>query len=78
MVLFILEDFSGLEKIERAINESPKNVSNDSSAFALDQLQVQNDLSAINRLITGSSKTAPSVPEQLQPQQVQQISEIIL
>lgn len=72
----LLIGFSGLETIERAI-EAPATVTttNSTSAFAVDEIQVQNDLSAINRIIKNSSKTSPSSPPpQQQSQQNAEVS----
>lgn len=72
----LLIGFSGLETIERAI-EAPATVTtaNSTSAFAVDEIQVQNDLSAINRIIKNSTKTSPSSPPpQQQSQQNAEVS----
>lgn len=48
----LLEEFAGLEKIEKAANSSCGN-----SFKVLDEVQIQNDLSAINRIIQNSKST---------------------
>lgn len=57
-LLMRVEEFPGLEKIEMALNSaSETNNSNaPTTTFTLDERQVQNDLSAINRIIEHSGK----------------------
>jgi hypothetical protein len=62
---YLLSDFSGLETIERAIEAPAIAITTiNSSTFGVDEIQVQNDLSAINRIIKSSTKTSYSPPQQ--------------
>ena len=56
----LIEEFSGLAKIERAAIGK--------SVFGLDDNQVQNDLSAINRIIQSANKPSSSPPANTQTQ----------
>ena len=56
----LIEEFSGLTKIEKAAMGT--------SNFGLDDSQIQNDLSAINRIIQHSYKTSSPPSANVQSQ----------
>lgn len=65
---YLFLGFPGLEKIEMALNGASNDSENTSiTSFALNERQVQKDLSAINRIIENSNKssTNPQIKQEM-------------